>query len=191
MDKELNKERFLSLLRETKREGIESLIEWLESTDFYDAPASTKYHFSQPGGLCSHSLNVFDELVRLKRVYPEIPLKKDSAIIISLLHDLCKADFYKSDVRNVKVDGVWTQVPYYTVDEKFVYGLHGGKSTYLAMKHIQLSDEEAVAITNHMGAFAESPQNAANVYAKCKLAWLLHVADESATYVREADDDGV
>ena len=184
-----NKERYLSLLRETKRDGIENLISWLENeTDFFSAPASSKYHLSEPGGLCAHSLHVYEELGRLKRVYPEIPLKKDSAIIIALLHDLCKADFYKQDVRNVKVDGVWTQVPYYTVAEKFVYGLHGGKSTYLAMKHIRLTDEEAVAITNHMGGFAESPQNAANVYAASKLAWLLHVADESATYVREADD---
>ena len=184
-----NKVRFLSLLRETNRDGVESLIEWLESTDFFDAPASAKYHLAKSGGLVCHSLHVYDELVRLKRVYPEIVLTKETAIIIALLHDLCKTDFYKSDVKNVKLDGQWTQVPYYTVEEKFVFGLHGGKSAFLAMKHIKLTDEEAVAITNHMGGFHESPQNAANVYAKWKLAWLLHVADESATYVKESDDE--
>ena len=100
-------------------------------------------------------------------------------------HDLCKVNFYKEDVRNVKVDGVWTQVPYYSVEEQFVYGLHGGKSTYLAMKFIRLTDDEAVAITNHMGGFHESPQSAAKVYETCGLAWLLHVADESASYIVE------
>ena len=55
-----NKERFIELLRSTKREGIEKLIDFLEKTDFFTAPASTRFHSSYEGGLLQHSLNVYD-----------------------------------------------------------------------------------------------------------------------------------
>ena len=187
IDHDANKEKFLATLRKVERAGIEDLIQWLETTDFFEAPASTKYHLAVSGGLCQHSLDVFNELIRLKRAYPEFPCAKDTAIIISLLHDLCKANFYKTEMRNTKVDGQWVQVPYYTVDEQLKFGLHGAKSAYLAMRFIQLTEEEAVAITNHMGGFAENPQGAANAYKAFPVAWLLHVADESASYIVEQE----
>ena len=183
-----DKERFLALLRKTKREGMEDLIEWIESTDFFTAPASTRFHLASEGGLCRHSLNVYEEMKRLMKAYPEIDVPEDSAIIITLLHDLCKANFYGVEMRNAKDEtGTWVKVPYYTVQEQLVFGLHGGKSMYLVMKHIRLTDAEAISITNHMGGFAESPQNASNAYGKCPMAWLLHVADESASVIRETE----
>ena len=55
-----NKEQFISLLRGVTREGsnIEGLINKLCSSDFFTAPASTKYHGAFKGGLCRHCLDV-------------------------------------------------------------------------------------------------------------------------------------
>lgn len=180
-----NKSTYRSLLKRVNRPGIDELLEWLDTTDFYEAPASTKYHLAIRGGLCRHSLDVYSEMQRLIKAYPEVSLPEESVIIVSLLHDLCKANFYTVEMRNTKVDGQWVQVPYYSVSEKLVYGSHGPKSTYLIMSHMALTADEAIAVSNHMGGFAESPQGAANAYKECPLGWLLHVADESATYIVE------
>ena len=104
---ENNKEKFITLLKSTKREGIESLIEWLETTDFYKAPASTKYHSNYEGGLLQHSLNVYYELERLTNNLMQmsentIIFNKESIILVALLHDLCKTNIYKIDYRNTK-----------------------------------------------------------------------------------------
>ena len=39
-----------------KREGAKELLDWLKKTDFFVAPASTKFHSAVAGGLCYHSL---------------------------------------------------------------------------------------------------------------------------------------
>ena len=95
-----NKERFISLLTSVKRDGIEDLLKWLEESDFYEAPASTRFHGSYKGGLLQHSLNVYDELKRLLSVYPEIQVSEESVIISALLHDLCKANLYAVEKKN-------------------------------------------------------------------------------------------
>ena len=170
-----------------KRPGAEELFKWLESTDFFDAPASTKFHGNYAGGLCEHSVNVWEELLRLLRAYPEVKVSGETAAIVSLLHDLCKIGCYKTELRNKKVNGVWVQVPTYVFEEDFCFGGHGSKSVYLAQKYIKLTDEEAVAINCHMGFSDRSPgdYSLGNAYENNLLAWLLHVADESAAYVRE------
>ena len=150
MNNEKNKAEFLNLLRSTNRDGIENLIEWLESTDFFTAPASTKYHGAYPGGL------LHDEVFR----YGQYAKYYDSKILVSLLHDVCKANMYVESSRNVKdpVTGTWSQVPCYTVDEQYPFG-HGEKSVYLISKHIRLTDEEAMVIRWHMGGFDQSVKN--------------------------------
>lgn len=190
MNNEKNKAEFLKLLRSTNRNGIEDLIKWLESTDFFTAPASTKYHGAYPGGLLQHSLNVCkrldDEIFRdsLGNQY------YDSKVLVSLLHDVCKADLYIESFRNVKdpATGTWSQVPYYTVDEKYPYG-HGEKSVYLVNKYILLTDEEAMAIRWHMGGFDQSVKGGSYsvgyAFEKYPLALLLHIADMKATYLDE------
>lgn len=180
-----------------KRPGADSLRKWLLSTDFFEAPASSRFHCSFEGGLCLHSLNVFKELIRLLRAYPEVlgtpenpKVSSESIAIVSLLHDLCKIENYVISTRNVKNDetGKWEKKPWYEFKEKTPIGGHGSKSVYLIMRHMSLSDEEAAAITCHMGAFELSDHygNLGGAYSKYPLAWLLHVADESASYIREA-----
>lgn len=169
------------------REGAQQLLDWLEKTDFFTAPASTRFHGAYAGGLCEHSLNVWKELIRLLRAYPEIKVSAESAAICSLLHDLCKIGCYKTELRNKKVNGVWIQQPTYVFDEDFSYGGHGSKSVYLAQRFIRLSNQEATAINCHMGAWDRSPNDYSigAAYEQNLFAWLVHVADESATYVCE------
>ena len=180
------KDEFINLYSNyIKRTGADALLAWLEETDFFKAPASTRFHGNYEGGLCEHSVNVWVELVRLLKAYPEIKVTAESAAIVSLLHDLCKIGCYKQELRNTKINGVWVQRPVYVFEEDFCYGGHGSKSVYLIQKHMALSEEEAVAVNCHMGAWDRSPgeYSLSNAYEKFPLAWLLHVADESATYI--------
>lgn len=170
-----------------KRDGADKLFQWLESTDFFTAPASTRFHGDHAGGLCEHSVHVFEELVRLLKAYPEVKVSGETAAIVSLLHDLCKIGCYKTELRNKKVNGVWVQVPTYVFEEDFCYGGHGSKSVFLAQKYINLTNEEAVAINCHMGFADRNPgdYSLGGAYEHYPLGWLLHVADESATFIRE------
>lgn len=172
-----------------KRDGADKLLKWLENTDFFTAPASTRFHGDYTGGLSEHSQNVFDELVRLLKAYPEVKVSAETAAIVSLLHDVCKADCYKTEMRNKKDEnGKWIQVPFYTFDEDFPYGGHGSKSVYIVQSFMKLTDEEAVAINCHMGFSDRQPGDFSlgKAYERYPLAWLLHVADEAATYIKES-----
>lgn len=170
-----------------KRSGASELLAWLEESDFFTAPASTRFHGNYEGGLCEHSVNVYEELVRLLKAYPEVRVTAETAAIVTLLHDLCKIGCYKTELRNQKVGGVWVQRPVYVFQEDFCFGGHGSKSVYLAQKYMNLTEQEAVAINCHMGFSDRAPgdYSLGNAYENCPLAWLLHVADESATYIRE------
>lgn len=184
----MSKERFIELYSQyITRPGASELLKYIESSDFFTAPASTKFHGSHQGGLCEHSVNVWEEMVRLLKVYPEIKANAETTAIVTLLHDLCKIGCYKTELRNKKENGVWVQVPFYTFQEDFCYGGHGSKSVFLIQKFMNLTEEEAVAINCHMGFSDRSPGDFSlgTAYEQYPLAWLLHVADESATYVRE------
>lgn len=181
-----NKERFISLLVSTKREGMDGLLKWLEDSDFYDAPASTRFHGSYRGGLLQHSLNVYDELKRILGAYPEIEIQEDSVIIASLLHDLCKANLYAVEKKNRKVDGKWETYDGYVTKEKFCFGGHGSKSVFLTQHFIKLTPEEAVAINSHMSSWEEgAARYVGSAFEQCPFAWAVHVADEAATYIKE------
>ena len=183
-----NKEKFAELfMRYIKRPGADRLWYWLETTDFFEAPASTRFHGDHAEGLVEHSIHVWEELVRLLNAYPEIKVSAETAAIVSLLHDLCKIGCYKTELRNKKENGVWRSVPVYVFNEDFCYGGHGSKSVYLIQKHMNLTNEEAVAINCHMGFSDRGPGDFSlgNAYEQHPLAWLVHVADESATFVRE------
>jgi hypothetical protein len=133
-------------------------------------------------------VNVYEELVRLLKAYPEVRVTAETAAIVTLLHDLCKIGCYKTEYRNVKVDGRWTQRPVYVFKEDYCFGGHGSKSVYLIQRYIALSEAEASAVNSHMGAWDRSPSDysVGSVYEENPLAWLVHVADESATYIRES-----
>lgn len=179
------KEEFLSLLRSTNREGMEDLIDFLEKTDFYKAPASTRYHGAYEGGLLEHSLSVY-KILKEKVTHLPIEMQiNDATIIISaLLHDICKVNFYKVDYRNAKNSfGEWEKVPYYTVEDTIPYG-HGEKSVMMISEYIKLTVEEKYCIRWHMG-FSEPKElygTLGQAFKKYPLALLLHEADMETTY---------
>ena len=180
-----SKERFISLCKEIARPGVDDLMNWLERSDFYVAPASSRFHGSYPGGLLEHSLNVCDELQRLLKAYPEVNVPNEAAIICPLFHDLCKVNMYKVEKRNRKNEaGQWESYDAYTIAEKFHFGGHGSKSVFIVQQFIKLTPEEAVAINCHMG-LGDGKDYVGDAYEQYPLAWLLHAADESATYIIE------
>ena len=177
---------YKNLLLSTKRKGIKELINWLDGSDFKVAPASTRYHGNYEGGLLEHSLNVYNECIRQKDLIKLFNIPQDTLIITSLLHDICKVNYYKMDVRNVKKNGAWIQEPYYTVDDMFPMG-HAEKSIIIAQQFIQLSDVEIAMIRAHMGGFvSDNYFTPSAVYNKYPEAIVLHNADLIATYVLES-----
>ena len=66
MDIEEKQEQFVSIFTKyIKRDGSDNLLDWLITTDFFTAPASSKFHSAYEGGLCEHSINVFNRFVKL------------------------------------------------------------------------------------------------------------------------------
>ena len=191
------KEKFIQVYNEhIKREGADKLLEYLlsASSDFFTAPASARYHSSYEGGLCEHSLNVFDCLVG----YLESPHVRDdlklsysmeSIAIVSLLHDLCKINVYKKGFRNVKDEsGAWKRVDTFEYDDPMPYG-HGEKSVYMISPFMKLTREEAFAIRYHMGySSTEDPRNVSAAFEMFPLAFALSVADSEATYFVEKEN---
>lgn len=179
-------EEYTSLLLSTKRPGIKQLIEWLNNTDFKVAPASTRYHGCYEGGLLEHSLNVYSELIRQKDLIKLLNIPQDTLIITALLHDLCKVNYYKMEMRNVKKNGTWVQEPYYTVDDFYPIG-HGEKSIIMALEFIKLNDVEIAMIRNHMGSYVDNNYfNSSALFNKYPESLVLHMADMRATYILES-----
>ena len=179
------KEEFIKLLKSTNREGMDKLIDFLEKSDFFTAPASTKFHGAYEGGLAEHSFKVYEILkYKVQNCVTQIQVPEDTIIISALLHDICKANFYKTDYRNAKNSfGEWEKVPYYTVDDTIPYG-HGEKSVMMLTEYIKLTNEEKYAIRWHMG-FTEPKElygTLGEAYKKYPIALLLNEADLEATY---------
>ena len=178
-----------------RREGADKLLEYLkEKSDFFTAPASTRYHSAYEGGLAQHSLNVYyclkDYIARprVNDVYKAGGYTDEQIAIVALLHDICKTDFYKVDYRNVKNEkGQWEKMPYYRIEDSLPYG-HGEKSVYMISGFMRLSREEAMAIRWHMG-FSYGDPNDRNTIGKAfemyPLAFALSVSDMEASYFLE------
>lgn len=188
-----NKEKFIEICNTSiQREGFSTFMDWLTNkSDFFEAPASTRFHGSYEGGLCEHSLNVYDCLTKMLSLYPEVSISNESIAICALLHDICKVNFYKPTTRNVlnKETGKWEKVPTYEIDEKFPCGDHADKSIIIIQQYFKLLPEEILAIRGHMGGFDTSVKGGAymigKIFEKSKLAVLLHLADMQATYLVE------
>ena len=187
------KERFIEVYRANiKREGAESLLEYLISSDFFVAPASARFHSSYEGGLVEHSLNVYDCLVsyldteRAKNTFG-FSYSNESIAIVALLHDLCKVGVYKKGFRNVKDEkGAWQRVDTFEYDDRLPYG-HGEKSVYIISGFMRLTREEAFAIRYHMGySSTEDARNVSLAFEMFPLAFALSTADSEATYFIES-----
>lgn len=189
------KERFIEIYKEKiKRDGADKLLEYLlsPSSDFFTAPASSRFHLSCEGGLCEHSLNVYDCLVS----YLNSDMSKslgfnysdESIAIVALLHDLCKIGVYKKGFRNVKDEkGTWQRVDTFEFDDQMPYG-HGEKSVYIISGYMRLTREEAFAIRYHMGySSTEDVRNVSSAFEMFPLAYAVNVADSQATYYIESD----
>ena len=189
-----NKEEFIKIFNENiKREGAQELLEWLKKTDFFVAPASTKFHSAMAGGLCFHSLQTYKRFKQnLENEYGEDLKNKvsnETIAIIALLHDVCKTDCYKVDYRNVKVNNEWTKQPYYSFNDSLPYG-HGEKSVYMISGFMKLTREEALAINWHMGGFDSrvlggSSYSLSAAFSQYPLSVIFHIADIQASYLDE------
>ena len=165
------------------RDGIDILMAWIGSTDFYSAPSSTRYHGATPGGLAAHSIAVYK---RLKQKQED---EDDETIAIAaLFHDLCKCNFYKPSFRNVKneVTGKWEKAPYYEIDETSIPLGHGEKSLFIIMNFMKLTDDEALAVRWHMGFSAVEQQfekpSMVRAMQQAKLVLKLQEADMEAAF---------
>ena len=203
--RDLNIERFEKLLRSTGRNGIEDLIKFIRNSDFYTAPASTRYHSCHEGGLLEHSLNVYERLC--SKYYNEmwgdwlLNVTEENLIITALLHDLCKSYFYGTEIKNKKVYNEhgtksdsngrfdWVSAPAYVVDDKIPYG-HGEKSVMMIEEFIKLEPVERYAIRWHMG-FTEPKENWNTLgiaIRKYPFVLAIHTADLEATYLLEKEE---
>lgn len=192
------KDKFIKAYTENiTRPGADKLLAWIESSDFFAAPASTRFHLSSPGGLLEHRLHVFERMKAICANEATITPgfnepSMETIAVCGLLHDICKANFYAVEMRNRKNDqGRWEQYPFYVVDDKLPYG-HGEKSVYIISGFMRLSREEAMAIRWHMG-FADNDfrgggYSVGNAFEKFPLAVLLHIADLQATYLDETGE---
>ena len=201
-----NKDDFIELINEIDRENsdINLLIDKLEHSDFFTAPASTKYHGSYEGGLCEHCLNVFRNMEKLNFTF-NLKLPRTSLIIVSLFHDFSKMNFYTKQPRNVKrycnpeetkansYDELgfykWESVMEYKVKDstdRFVFSSHEQTSDFMISTFIPLTVDEHVAILNHHGGLGFDSSKDLNiisqVYSKYPLAMILHFADCADAY---------
>ena len=180
------KDEFIKIYTENiSRKGSAELLEWIQKTDFFTAPASTKFHCACESGLVMHSVSVYNTM--MEKHFDEENDSHESFAICALLHDLCKAQFYKVSTRNVKNDdtGQWEKVPYYSIEDSFPYG-HGEKSVFLIERFMRLRLDEAMAIRWHMGGFEDSGgYSISQAYDRYPLAVKLHLADLESTYLRE------
>ncbi len=190
--------------KNVKREGIDKLMDWLDTTDFFTAPASSKFHSNYKGGLCAHSINVFNRFVNLLKLEYGEDFEKvcslESATLMALFHDLCKVDTFVSETRNVKeyYEGGtrqdskgrydWKEKEGYSVSDSLPYG-HGEKSVYILSGFLRLTRQEAMAINWHMGGFDYRVKGGSyalsDVFYSYPVALLLHIADIEATYLDE------
>lgn len=214
IDTKKNIEEFENLYNEyiLPRDGGDKLLEFIRKSDFYTAPASTKYHLSEEGGLLQHSLNVFHCLMS-KASNPTwakiiTPDKYKTAACVALLHDLCKTYFYDKELKNTKTydpdivasfggrgvkhdakgDYVWTMAEAYAYNNRFPLG-HGSKSVFFIQQFIKLTMEEIACIYWHMGAYCDSNQwnELGDAFEKYPLALALHEADMEAAHLLEVN----
>ena len=189
-----SKEQFCEIYRNyITREGTQELLNFMlgSGSDFFTAPASTRFHGNYEGGLCEHSVNVYNNLKEyLNRPYTKQlfaqQYSNESIAIVSLLHDLCKMNCYKTSYRNTKNEaGQWIKVPYFEFDDNLPYG-HGEKSVYIISGFMKLTREEAFAIRYHMGfSSTDDARNVSKAFEMYPLAFALSVADQEASFYLE------
>ncbi|MBJ2187751.1 MAG: HD domain-containing protein [Muribaculaceae bacterium] len=198
-DIQSNRERFRSILQATGRDGIDYILEDLNTWGFFEAPASARNHFNFPGGLAEHSLNVYDMAMALRgaivpmRADMEKALNPDSIAIAALLHDVCKTNIYRRTKRKQRNEiGVWEEIEGYEVDYTEMPVGHGEKSVIMLLRSgLDLEDEEIFAIRWHMGPWdlpaqsIEMDKSYRKAQDRSPLVALIHTADTLAAQILE------
>ena len=183
-----NKAEIVGLLRSTKREGVEGLVDWMEQSDYFTAPASTRldFHGCYKGGLAQHSLNVYKSF-KVKTEMYGLNVSDEEMVIAALCHDFCKVDIYIPNMVQAKGKGVkkgkmvQSETKPYVIQEDFPYG-HGEKSVRMAEKHIELTDKEALLMRWHMGPYDEGWERYGEKVKKaCPEITAFHNADNEAS----------
>lgn len=180
-----------------RRDGAVAMLKWLEGSGFFTAPASSKYHLAQPGGLVIHSLNVYKRLRRIaaRDIFKDGPGRfseeqNETVAILGLLHDVCKAGVYHQETKRRKNPdtGKWEDCLGYTFRDPFPLG-HGEKSLYLITRHMALTEEEALAIRWHMGAYDDAVKGGSRSMVEAMnlspWVWRLQEADMCAAWIDE------
>ena len=197
IDVQANKDRFCEILRRTGRAGVETVLAELDQLGFFSAPASTRFHLAEEGGLCQHSLNVYDEAMLVKvlqcRLRPNLEPKLNdvSVAVAALLHDVCKAEVYKTEIKHRKVNGKWEDYLGYVPDYSALPLGHGEKSVIRLLRWgFELADEEMMAIRwdMHAWSLSDSPEDGANfnkANERCPLLAVLIAADGLAAHILE------
>lgn len=131
-------------------------LDWLVSTDFFRAPASTVYHAAYPGGLFDHSMNMTIALLDLtNKGVTARWMRPESPIIVGMLHDVTKIGLYtmSQDMNPVKheIETFYIKNPQYSG-----FGGHGYDSVCKIEQHMGLTEEERLCIRYHMGAYETS-----------------------------------
>ena len=124
-----NKERILKLLYDTNREGMNYLVEYMDETRFFTTKCSRKHHLAVRGGLATHSLHVYDNFSHKNDKW-NLNIPKDSVVIMSILHDICKLEDNEDKSK------------------------HGSRSIEILGRFIELTLEEKMVIKYHMGLFS-------------------------------------
>lgn len=205
MVNQANIKKFEKMLTQFNRNGMKNLIEYIRKSDFYTAPASTRFHACHEGGLLEHSLNVADCLLKKldNPIWANIlnEVGQESIIISALLHDICKSNFYIVEFKNKKVYSDhgkksdsngrydWETVHGYMIDDKIPYG-HGEKSVMMIEEFMKLKPVERYAIRWHMG-YTEPKENWNTVSLAIKkypLVLAIHEADLESTYLIEEEE---
>lgn len=183
------------------RRGAPGMLDWLDRNGFFEAPASGKYHLAQPGGLATHSMNVFKRLLEITerdmfKGTGEGYLSRDvmeTVAILGLLHDVCKVGVYHQETKRRKSPdtGKWEDCLGYTFRDPFPLG-HGEKSLFLIARHMELTEEEALAIRWHMGAYDDAVKGGGRAMTEAMnlspWVWRLQEADMCAAWIDEKED---
>lgn len=190
---------FENKLRETNREGMETVIDFIRRTDFYIAPSSANNHSNYEGGLLDHSLLVYTLAMRYRdaliETKPDLAerLPVESVIISALLHDICKTCFYKKTwkSRKNKETGLWESYEGYEIEDSFPIG-HGEKSVIMLQNFgLKLTPDEMLAIRFHMGAWDSGmfggmlKASYTNAQSNYPLVMLIHMSDDSSSFLLE------
>lgn len=197
------KQEFIDMLKGCNREGMDDVIADLEEWGFFEAPASAGHHLNVKGGLLLHSLNtckaalkVWEGMKQLEStVEKQVP--RESVVIASLLHDVCKTDIYQPTMKRKKnALGVWEDVPGYNVSYKNFPMGHGEKSVILLLcSGLELTDAEMLAIRWHMGPWGlnmnsyEDQRNYDTAHTLYPLVMIVHTGDCLAASIMESEED--